>query len=239
MKKGFILFLLGVAINVNAQTLITPENDTTIISEYNDGRVWGYRIQGDVVVGMTNYKEKTDYGKYYQIIIFIKNLGDNSILFDPSEITSEIYDKKEVKSDLLVYTHERFMKKVKRTQAWSMALLGFASGLNAGTAGYQTTYTTTYSPGSMPYTSVSRTYNPSAASAANIAATTQMITLDKMMKEDGKIISEGYLKKTTIHADEGVLGYVNIKYKKGENMIIYIPVNGNVYKFDWDVSNKK
>ena len=29
-------------------------------------------------MSMTNYKTKDDYGKYYQIAIFIKNLGKES-----------------------------------------------------------------------------------------------------------------------------------------------------------------
>lgn len=236
MKKGFILFLFLCAINVHAQEMITTENDTTILIEYNDGREWGYRLIDNVIVGITNYKEKDKYGKYYHIEIFIKNLGDNPILFDPSNITSEIYDKNNVKSDLLVYTHEQYMKKVKRSQNYSRAMLQFSYGLNASQAGRQTTYTNTYGPNGII---VSTTYNPVAATAANIAATTQMISLDKMMEGERKTKSEGYFKKNTIHKDEGIIGYVNIKYKAGTKMTIKIPVNGNVYTFDWDVSKKK
>lgn len=91
MKKYLIALLLGITISVNAQEFIAAENDTTVMSEYNDGRLWAYRQINDFVVGMTNYEEKDDYGKYYQIAIFIKNLGDTPVTFEPKQITSVLY----------------------------------------------------------------------------------------------------------------------------------------------------
>ena len=195
------------------------------MSEYNDGRIWAYRQIGDFVVGMTNYEEKDDYGKYYQVAIFIKNLGEESVTFDPDRVTSSLYTKRGDKLALQVYTYDEYMKKVKNAQAWSMALLGFSAGLNAGMAGYQTTYTTTY--------------NYAAASAANMAATTQMMTLSKLMADDRNTKSQGYLKITTVHPGEGIIGYMNIKRKRGLTMKVNIPVDEKVFSFDWDVMKRK
>lgn len=194
MKKYLIALLLGITISVNAQEFIAAENDTTVMSEYNDGRLWAYRQISDFVVGMTNYEEKDDYGKYYQIAIFIKNLGDTPVTFEPEQITSVLYRRNNVTIPLNVYSYDDYMKKVKNAQALSMALLGFSAGLNAGMAGYQTTYTTTYGANHMPYTQVHTTYNYAAASAANMAATTQIMTLSKLMADDRNTKSQGYLK---------------------------------------------
>ena len=220
---------------IQAQTFVAAENDTTVMSEYNDGRIWAYRQIGDFVVGMTNYEEKDYYGKYYQIAIFIKNLGATSVTFEPELITSTLYNKRNDTIPLIVYSYENYMKKVKNSQALSMALLGFSAGMNAGMAGYSTTYTTTYGANHIPYTQVHTTYNPAVASMANIAATTQMITLSKLMADDRNTKSQGYLKITTIHPDEGILGYMNIKRKRGVSMTVDIPVGGHVFSFDWDV----
>ena len=239
MKKYLIALLLGITISVNAQEFIAAENDTTVMSEYNDGRLWAYRQISDFVVGMTNYEEKDDYGKYYQIAIFIKNLGDTPVTFEPEQITSVLYRRNNVTIPLNVYSYDDYMKKVKNAQALSMALLGFSAGLNAGMAGYQTTYTTTYGANHMPYTQVHTTYNYAAASAANMAATTQIMTLSKLMADDRNTKSQGYLKITTIHPNEGIIGYINIKRKKGQLMTVNIPVGGQVYSFDWDVTKKK
>lgn len=239
MKKYLIALLLGITISVNAQEFIAAENDTTVMSEYNDGRLWAYRQINDFVVGMTNYEEKDDYGKYYQIAIFIKNLGDTPVTFEPKQITSVLYSRNNVTIPLNVYSYDDYMKKVKNAQALSMALLGFSAGLNAGMAGYQTTYTTTYGANHMPYTQVHTTYNYAAASAANMAATTQIMTLSKLMADDRNTKSQGYLKITTIHPNEGIIGYINIKRKKGQLMTVNIPVGGQVYSFNWDVTKKK
>ena len=240
MKKLYLFItLLCLASSSKAQMLIKAESDTSVVTEYHNGRLWAYRQIGDYVVGITNYKEKDDYGKYYQIAIFVKNLDDKSVTFNPVEITACLYKESGDSLSLLVYSYEKYMKKVKKAQTWSMALYGFASGLNAGMAGYQTTYTTTYGVGGFPYTQVSTTYNHAAASAANIAANTQMMTLDKMMSDDRYVKSQGYLRITTIHPNEGIVGHMNIKRKKGKIMRVKIPVGGQVFSFDWDVSKNK
>lgn len=224
---------------IHGQTIITTEKDTTVKVEYNNGRIWAYRQIGDFIVGMTNNKEKDNYGDYYQIAIFIKNLSNTSALFDPSLITSILTDEHGGTEYMKVYTYEQYMKKIKASQAWSMALVGFSAGLNAGMAGYQTTYTTTYGVNHKPYTQVYTTYNHTAASAANMAATTQIMTLSKLMADDRNSKSQGYLQISTIHPNEGIVGYMNIKRKKGQLMSVNIPVGGQVFSFDWDVTKKK
>lgn len=77
------IMTLFVSMVANAQDFFASENDTTIMTEYNDGRLWAYRQIGDIVIGVSNYVEKNSYGKNYQILIFIKNLGESSVLFDP------------------------------------------------------------------------------------------------------------------------------------------------------------
>lgn len=239
MRKNLIALLLVVTLSLNAQDFVAAENDTTVLTEYNDGRLWAYRQIGDFVVGMTNYEGKDDYGRYYQIAIFIKNLGKTPVTFEPEKITSVLYSKKNDTIPLNVYSYDEYMRKVKNAQALSMALLGFSAGLNAGMAGYQTTYTTTYGVNHVPYTQVHTTYNYAAASAANMAATTQMMTLSKLMADDRNTKSQGYLRITTIHPNEGIIGYMNVKRKKGQMMTVNIPVGGQIYSFDWDVTKKK
>ena len=239
MKKIVLFLLMMLPLAVFADSFLNPiKNDTNVISEYNDGKLWVYRQIRDFVVGVANYEEKDDYGKYYQIIIFIKNLGESPITFDPDKVTSSLYTKRRDTLDLQVYTYDEYMKKVKSAQAWSMALLGFSAGMNAGMAGYQTTYSTTYGAGSMPYTQVHTTYNYAAASAANMAATAQMLTLSKLMSDDRNTKSQGYLKITTIHPGEGIIGYMNIKRKRGTSMTVNISINEQAFSFDWEIIKK-
>lgn len=205
----FSFLLVCASMNLNAQTFFSEENDTTVMSEYNDGLQWAYRQIGDFVVGMTNYVVKDEYGKNYQIQIFIKNLGDTPVTFDPEEITSILYNKYDKEEEMKVYSYDAYMRKVRNQQNLVMAFNGIY------------------------------TYNYAAAAAANIASTTQMMLLSKMMKEDKNTISQGYLKITTIHPDEGIIGYMNIKSKSGKVMTVNIPVGEYVYSFDWDIEQHK
>ena len=180
---------LFVSMVANAQEFVASENDTTIMTEYNDGRLWAYRQIGDIVIGVSNYVEKNSYGKNYQILIFIKNLGESSVLFDPSLVTATLTNKLGETKEMKVYTHEQYMKRIKNKQALAMAITGFSNRFNTGMAGYQNTYTTTYSAGRAPYTQIHTTYNDAAASAARIAANTQMMTLGKMMSDEQKTMN--------------------------------------------------
>lgn len=238
-KLPFIILLLTISLSIDAQTFLPEENDTTVISEYNNGLLWAYRQIGDFVVGMTNYISKDDYGKNYQIQVFVKNLGENSVTFDPSLVTSTIYDNHDNSRELKVYSYDAYIKKIKNLQDFTMGIAAISGGVNAGMAGLQTTQTTTYGVGRMPYTQVHTTYNYAAAAAANTATTTQLMTLRKLMSDEKNTISQGYLRITTLHPGEGITGYINIKHSNGKKMIINVPVGDNIYSFNWDVEKKK
>lgn len=238
MKKLCLILALLHAALCQAQTFIFPE-DESIFTEYNDGRLWAYRETDGCVVGLTCFEELDDYGRFYQIHVFVKNIGNQSFIFWPDSISADIKTKRENIQTLPVYTHEEFQKKMQRTQTLVMALYGISAGLNAGMAGHSTSYSTTYSPYGYPYTTITHHYDANAAYQANLAATNQILTLGEMMENDREIRKEGYLKTTTIYPDEAIVGHMNIRYKKGRVLTIHIPINGRTYSFSWDVSKKK
>lgn len=237
-KILYIITCLLVSIICNAQTFIQIEGDTTVTTEYNDGKLWAYRDMGDFVVGLCICETKDDYGKYYQINIFIFNHGEKAVTFIPENVKARMTAKTGDTLQMVVYTNETFQKKIKRSQAWAMALYGFSAGLNAGMAGYSTSYSTSYSSNGYAYTTATYHYDANAAYQANMAAQYQMMTLGKMMENDKKVREQGYLKKTTIHPGESIVGYMNIKRKKGGILTVEIPVGKDAYLFDWDVSKK-
>lgn len=237
MKFTYITILALFSVVCNAQTFIYPENDS-ILTEYNDGKMWAYQNKNNFVVGVTCFEEKDDYGKYYQLNIFIKNLSNSPIIFQPDSIYSNLLTKKNDTIQLEVYTNDEYQKKIKRSQAWAMALYGFSAGLNAGTAGYSTSYSTSYSPNGYAYTTVTQHYDANAAYQANIATTNQMLTLGQMMENDRTIREQGYLKTTTVYPGEAIVGYMNIKRKKGKLLTVSIPIKDCIYTFNWDVNKK-
>lgn len=222
-----------------SQTFISLESDTTVITEYNDGKQWAYRDIGNFVVGLSNSEIKDDYGRYYQISIFIHNHGNLPVTFNPKEVTANLLGQNGDSLQLTVYTSEAFQKKIKKTQAWAMALYSFSAGLNAGNAGNSTSYSTSFAPNGYAYTTVTYHYDANAAYQANIEASKQMMTLRKMMENDRAIREQGYLKKTTVHPGESIVGYMNIKRKKGQVLTVNVPMDNCIYGFDWDVSKKQ
>lgn len=131
MKQNIcvVIFLLLSTI-CKAQTFIYPQNDS-ILTEYNDGKFWAYLNKNDFVVGLSCFEEKDDYGKYYHLDIFIKNLSETPIVFQPDSVHSNLLTKKDDTLKLEVYTNEEYQKKIKRSQAWAMALYGISAGINA------------------------------------------------------------------------------------------------------------
>ena len=211
MNKYFTtLYLLFIPFWVNAQLLYRAPKETPIMTEYNNGHIWAYRQIGDFVVGMANYLEEDDYGKYYQIAIFVKNLGEKSVTFDPDKIRTILYKKSGDQRELQVYSYYDYMHKMKNSQAWSMALLGLSAGLDAGKAGYSTT-----------------------------VASSQMMILRKLMADERNTKTQGYLRITTVHPGEGIIGFMNVKRKKGELMRVKIPVGDYMFVYDWNVSKRR
>lgn len=106
MKQNIcvVIFLLLSTI-CKAQTFIYPQNDS-ILTEYNDGKFWAYLNKNDFVVGLSCFEEKDDYGKYYHLDIFIKNLSETPIVFQPDSVHSNLLTKKDDTLKLEVYTNE-------------------------------------------------------------------------------------------------------------------------------------
>ena len=224
---------------MNAQSVIKPENDSTFIAEFRDGDEWAVIARHGFVVGLSNQYIRDDYGKFYQLTIRIRNLTERSYTFDPDTVRAFLVNKRNDTIALKVYSSEGFQKKIKRTQTWNRVLAGISAGLEAGTSGYETSYVSRTSVNGYSYLQPISSYNHSAAAQANALNGIQLYLLDKEMEEDRRTREEGYLKKTTIHPGESILGFMNVKRKKGLEMRVVIPLNGQTYVFDWDVSKKK
>lgn len=221
-----------------AQTFIS-ENDTTVFVEYKDGKQWVYRNIDGITVGMTNEEFKDDYGKYYKISFFISNNQDSTLTFNPEEVFADLLSNKGDTISLEVYTNEKFQKKIKKTQTWAMVLYGFSAGLNAASAGYTTTYSTSYLPNGYAYTSINNSYNANAAYQANMAASMHLQTLGDRMKNDRAVREQGYLKLNSIHPGDAIIGYMNIKHKKGKQLLVSINIGARTFSYLWDVEKKK
>lgn len=232
--------------------------------EYKDGEAWPYYINDGIMIGMTN-TETNDYGKYYRIYIVLTNNSFYPIEFDPSESIAILTDKKGKTQNLEIQTAQQYDKRIRRTQMWEEALVGFANGLAASQAGYSTSTTTSnysghsyssgrasaYGSGGYAYgsysgsssyygssTSTTRTYDAAAAYQAQLAASQQMAAFSESNFQVRQNRNEGYLKRTTINPGESISGYFNIKRKKGETLDVILNIAGAEYHFPWNVNHK-
>lgn len=231
--------------------------------EYRNGEAWPYYLNDGIMIAMTN-TEVNDYGKYYRIYINLTNNSLFPIEFDPSDAVAILTDKKGKEIALEVQTAQQYDKRIRRTQMWEEALVGFANGLAAANAGYSTSTTTSsysghsnsygsasaYGTGGYAYgsysghsnyygssTSTTRTYDAGAAYQAQLAASQNMAYMSESNYKVRQARQEGYLKRTTIRPGESISGYFNIKRKKGDSLVITLNIAGAKYQFPWNVNH--
>lgn len=237
MRLLFIILLLITSFCSHAQKFLHEENDTTLLVEYRNGTQWGYREHNGLIIDVSNVAVKDKYGKYFQINIYIKNIGDRTILFQPERISSSIVTKKDKTEDLLVYSYDDYMKRIIRKQKseefWSSLAIGFSAGMS----GYKTANVSGWSYNSGFYSGTISYYDNAAITSTLLAGEQYMDNLELKHNGDQVLKSKGYLRITTIKPGNEIFGHINIKRRKGKSMKISIPVGDYTYIYDWDLQN--
>lgn len=232
--------------------------------EYKDGAPWQYYINDGICV-MITCSEINDYGKYYRMYVNFTNNTFHPIDFDPIESTATLTNNKGEERTLEIQTAEQYDKRIRRTQMWEEALVGFAEGLAASSAGYsRSTTTSTYSgygnsygsayaygSGGYAYgsysgrssyygsgTSTTTTYDAGVAYQAQLVASQRIANFTESNFAVRQSRNEGYLKKTTVYPGESISGYFNIKRKKGESLVVTLNIAGIEYNFPWNVGKE-
>ncbi len=59
------------------------------------------------------------------------------------------------------------------------------------------------------------------------------------MDNDRAIIEKRYLKLNTINPGDAIVGYMNIKHKKGKRLLVSLNVGECEFSYLWDVEKKK
>jgi hypothetical protein len=208
-------------------------------TEYVDGKVAFIYSDSILSLAVTNTLVGDDYGTFYQLGITVVNNTNIPFDFDPSLIEADIIKKDGKKDSLIVYTADSFMKKIKRDQAWASVFTGLALGLESANASYTNTTSYAKSQNGYTYMTTSRTYNPSAASLAQIQSTSALMNMNENFKNDRNVIDMGYLKRNTLHPGDIISGYVNIKRKKGKELLVYVVAEGKVHEFVFSVEKQK
>lgn len=238
MRYWFIFIFVCFNNIVYAQNFEYIHNDTTTLVEYKKGKQWAYKTAHDMTVGMSVQFVKGEYGKYYQVLIYVQNNNEWTFVFNPDRISAVIETKRDKKIPLLVYSYDRYMNKVKHHQAWEMAAGSFAVGINTGLAGHKTAYVNGWSPSTGFYSGTVSYYDSGAATSAAIQGGRYLDYLEEKNEYKRNTHSLNYLQKTSVRSGEYLYGHINIKRKKGNFLYISIPFGGSNYNFNWRIKNK-
>ncbi|MBR4324456.1 MAG: hypothetical protein IKP73_02870 [Bacteroidales bacterium] len=234
-----VLFAALFCVETNAQTYLQTEKGSADL-EYEDGVEWAVqRKDGFVVAASLSFTK--EYGKYYKVDLFVKNLNSDDVVFNPEKIKSRLYMQGRYGLDtiaLKVYTCEQYMKKVRRQQNLAMALYGVAAGLNAASAAYSESTSYTYGSNGTTYITETYNYDAGAAALANIQSTNEIISLSRMMNDEQNVKKQGYLKINTLRFGEAVSGYVNVdRFCRADFFSVRIEVNDSKFYFEWIVKD--
>lgn len=225
-----------------AQKFVTENTDSTVVTEYNNDRLWAYQNIDGITVGMASGVIKDDYDTYYQIGLFICNNDDSEITFQPEKVYAKFLANKGDTTDLEVYTFEELKKKVKRAQTLSTIIGGIAGGLVGGLASASTgtrVYNTFFpSDGKADY-SVGVVYNTNDENQSNEAVNMPVQTIGTMLQNKRSIRDVGYLKLNTIHPGSAILGFMNVKFKQGRRLRLEVAVGNRTFSYLWDIETEK
>ncbi|MCD8289428.1 MAG: hypothetical protein LUC26_05905 [Prevotella sp.] len=215
--------------------------------EYIDDLPWITYNKNGVSIGM-NLSNK-DY--YRQVSIIIANNSMFPIDIGSDNISGIYTSPKGKEKALRIRSFTEYSQKLQQDNAWNKFFAGigeYLSTKNVGTSVSQTTsaYGGTTGSGrtySGATASVTTSYDATAAYQARITASNRMTAYGEALDADRKVREEGYLKRTTLHPGETIIGYVVTAFWTNNGAAgIYavdVDINGVIYPFRWEIRYEK
>ena len=220
-----------------------------------DGKIVKYFIHKGFIIGL-NLTIESLYGKYYTAYISIENYTKNRRDFFPERIISYVKNIDGSTQFSSALSYEAYMKKVNKKQKNESFFYALGESISAMNTGYSASNTNTNSNGqsnSLGYFGNSNGYvSSNVRTYANVSSNSTTVNYDatanyfarqnatknindfnNMQYSIRKNINLGYFKANTIFSNERINGYVNIPFTKANELIIKIPLNNEVYTFEW------
>lgn len=205
MKKIILVLTLLISnLSLTAQNRF----DKCTVS-YNDGQKI-VEVKGDNgVTVIIAKKDDNMVTKHQNLFLMIINESPNNFNFDPSKISVETVNKgKKVYSS--IYTCEEWIKKEKtRIFLWG--------------------------PNNTESQTVNTKVQNSDGSTTTIETKVDVVTNanDKARADAEGVINSTYFKRVTIYSGQSQQGIIVAKNPKAQNIIVSVPVNGNIYVIDF------
>lgn len=233
---------------------------------HDKGTTWDYYTKNGLTL-LVSASANRDYGKYYTLSIVLTNNSNQPIDFNPSLITAYNNKKNKMETLKVLEANEYIERVSRRqnwgaffnafnenmaaakagysassTQTNSSYAGGSVSGAVGATVGTNgaavgaAVGATAYA-GSVNTSSTTVSYNGAAAYQAQLIASDRIANYNEQLLNERQMKDEGYLKRTTVGAGESISGYINIKFEKGDELTVNIPINSIVYPFIWTTNN--
>ena len=245
---------------MNIDDFISPYPVKELGQYAENGQVITYIKYKGIIISTVAQAIK-QYGKYICINMNIKNLSGKSILFNPTTIQAKGYRRKTNEFfDMQVLSAREYDKTVARKQSWNNFWVALGQSMAASSAGYSSS-NTTYSGASFTsgsahasgyvgntygyanaygtaYTTTygrshTTTYNGAAAYAAQQQAAANYSSYANGQYSIREQLNEGYVKMNTIRNEVEYCGYFNIKYKKLDNLVMTMFIDGEKFEFTY------
>ena len=245
---------------MNIDDFISPYPVKELGQYAENGQVITYIKYKGIIISTVAQAIK-QYGKYICINMNIKNLSGKSILFNPTTIQAKGYRRKTNEFfDMQVLSAREYDKTVERKQSWNNFWVALGQSMAASSAGYSSS-NTTYSGASFTsgsahasgyvgntygyanaygtaYTTTygrshTTTYNGAAAYAAQQQAAANYSSYANGQYSIREQLNEGYVKMNTIRNEVEYCGYFNIKYKKLDNLVMTMFIDGEKFEFTY------
>ena len=245
---------------MNIDDFVSPYPVKELGQYADNGQIVTYIKYKGIIINTVAQAIK-QYGKYICINLNIKNLSGKSILFNPATIQEKGYLRKTNKVfDMQLLSASEYEKTVGRKQSWNNFWVALGQGMAASSAGYSTSNTTysgsSYTSGSAhasgyigntygyanaygsAYTTTygrshTTTYNGAAAYAAQQQAAANYSAYANGQYSIREQLNEGYAKLNTIRNEVEYTGYFNIKYKKLDNLLLTMFIDGEKFEFTY------
>lgn len=206
--------------------------------EYRDGTPWEVYFKNGLTLALSDAVVR-DYGKWHRLDIVITNNSYTPIEFVPEvDVRAYSADAEGSVTNLVVWSCDEYMKKVKRSQTWAAILVGFSEGLSASTAGYSTSTTTGYNNYGEYVTYTTTTYNAADAQIANLASQKRMADFGRSLQQEQDIRRMGYIKRNTIQPGESVSGFIHVGWVKGSRVVFIVTIEGAEYAYEWEFDRR-
>lgn len=204
------------------------------------------------------------YGKQYRFLITIENLSLNKIHFDPNISKAAIIKKESpinltvYSAEEYVEKIKRKQNLLMGLYGFTSGLAAAQAGTQTSTTNTTTTYNgnsningniNVHGSGGSAYgvfsinnkysgiensTSVTTTYDSSAAFQAQMIANQNMRYYNNGFTSQAEKAYEEYLKPTTLNSGQGISGYITTQYSKGDKLSLILYINNIPYHFSWD-----